>query len=39
MKIYGPYTGKDGRQRIVLYENGKRTTVSYPKYLLEQKNW
>ena len=37
MKIYGPYTGKDGRQRIVLYENGKRTTVSYPKYLLEQK--
>ncbi len=37
MKIYGPYTAKDGRQRIVLYENGKRTTVSYPKYLLEQK--
>ena len=37
MKIYGPYIGKDGRQRIVLYENGKRTTVSYPKYLLEQK--
>ena len=37
MKIYGPYTGKDGRQRIIVYENGKRTTVSYPKYLLEQK--
>jgi len=37
MKIYGPYTRKDGRQHIVLYEDGKRKTVSYPKYLLEKK--
>lgn len=37
MKIYGPYTRKDGRQHIIIYDNGKRTTLSYPKYLLEQK--
>ena len=37
MKIYGPYTRKDGRQHVILYENGKRKTISYPKYLLEQK--
>lgn len=37
MKVYGPYTGKDGRQRIVIYENGNRKTVSYPKYLVETK--
>ena len=37
MKVYGPYTRKDGRQHVILYENGKRQTVSYPKYLLEQK--
>lgn len=37
MRIYGPYTRKDGRQHIILYKDGKRTTVSYPKYLLEQK--
>ena len=37
MKIYGPYTRKDGRQHIIKYENGKRTTQSYPRYLMEQK--
>jgi len=37
MKIYGPYTRKDGRQHIVLVSDGKKTTMSYPKYLLEQK--
>lgn len=37
MKIYGPYTRKDGRQHIVIYENGKHKTISYPKYLLETK--
>lgn len=37
MKIYGPYTRKDGRQHVIFYEDGKRRTVSYPKYLLEQK--
>lgn len=36
MKVYGPYTRKDGRQHVILYENGKRKTISYPKYLLEQ---
>ena len=34
MKVYGPYTRKDGRKHVVLYENGKRTTMSYPKWLL-----
>ena len=37
MQVYGPYTRKDGRQHVVLYKDGKRKTVSYPKYLLEQK--
>lgn len=37
MKIYGPYTRKDGRQHLVLVSDGKKTTMSYPKYLLEQK--
>lgn len=37
MKVYGPYTRKDGRQHVILYENGKRTTQSYPRYLLEQR--
>jgi len=37
MKVYGPYTRKDGRQHVILYKDGMRTTVSYPKYLIEQK--
>lgn len=37
MKVYGPYTRKDGRQIVVFYKDGKGKTVSYPKYLLEQK--
>jgi uncharacterized C2H2 Zn-finger protein len=37
MKIYGPYTRKDGRQHVIIYENGNRKTISYPKFLLEQK--
>lgn len=37
MKVYGPYTRKDGRQHVILYENGTRKTISYPKFLLEQK--
>ena len=37
VKVYGPYTRKDGRQHVVLYKDGVRKTVSYPKYLLEQK--
>lgn len=37
MKVYGPYSRKDGRQHVVLYGDGMRKTVSYPKFLLEQK--
>jgi hypothetical protein len=37
MKVYGPYTRKDGRQHVIIYENGNRKTVSYPKYLVETK--
>jgi HNH endonuclease len=37
MKIYGPYTRKDGRQHLVVVkDNGRKTSLSYPKYLLEQ---
>lgn len=34
-KKYGPYKGKDGRLRLVLIFKNKRTTISYPKYLME----
>lgn len=39
MTVYGPYKRSDGRQHVILYdpETRKRKTVSYPKYLLEQK--
>jgi hypothetical protein len=38
MKVYGPYTRNDKRQHvIVIYDDGSRKTVSYPKFLLEQK--
>ena len=38
-KVYGPYTRKqDDRSHIViLFPNGVRLTVSYPKYLMECK--
>ena len=39
-QIYGPYTSKkDGRSRVVLVHKTtkKKTTLSYPKYLLELK--
>ena len=37
MKVYGPYTRKDGRKHVVVYrEDGVKTTISYPKYLMEQ---
>lgn len=36
MKVYGPYTRKDGRQTVVVVENnGVTRTVSYPKWLME----
>jgi hypothetical protein len=36
MKVYGPYTRKDKRQHVVIVENGKSRTVSYPKWIMEQ---
>jgi len=37
MRVYGPYFRKDGRQHVVIvYGDGSRRTVSYPKYLMEQ---
>lgn len=34
--VYGPYKRKDDRQIVVVvHRNGKRRTVSYPKWLLE----
>lgn len=35
-KVHGPYSKKDGRQIVIVVErNGKRRTVSYPKWLME----
>jgi hypothetical protein len=37
MKIYGPYTRKDGRKHVVIiYDDGRRQTKSYPRLLMEQ---
>ena len=37
MKIYGPYTRKDGRMHVVVVKDDKtKTTISYPKYLMQQ---
>ncbi len=37
MKIYGPYTRKDGRKQVViLREDGTKTTKSYPRILMEK---
>lgn len=36
--IYGPYLRKDGRKHVVIrYEDNSLRTVSYPKWLVEQK--
>lgn len=35
-KVYGPYTRKDGRQHMVIVSDDKKTTISYPKWLMEQ---
>ncbi len=36
-KVYGPYYRKDGRQHVIVhYKSGKKRTVSYPKWLMEQ---
>ena len=37
LKVYGPYTRKDGRKHVVIVNNnGTKTTKSYPRYLMEQ---
>jgi hypothetical protein len=37
MKVFGPYTKENGRKIVIVVQrNGKRRTVSYPKWLLEQ---
>lgn len=37
MKVYGPYTRKDGRKHVIyVSESGKRKTESYPRFLLKQ---
>src|SRR5579885_2659571 len=37
-KVYGPYYLKSGRQIVIVRnEDGTARTVSYPKYLMEQK--
>jgi len=35
-KVHGPYRRQDGRQIVIIVENnGKRRTVSYPKHIME----
>lgn len=37
MKMYGPYTRKDGRKHLcIVHDDGRKQTKSYPRYLLEQ---
>lgn len=36
MKVYGPYTRKDGRKHVIHYDGVTRRTQSYPRYLMEQ---
>lgn len=36
-RIYGPYLGKDGRYRVVLYDGNKRRTRQYSKIKMEIK--
>lgn len=35
--IYGPYLRKDGRKHVIIYDGKRRQTMSYPKWLMEQK--
>lgn len=37
MRVYGPYLRKDGRQHVIVITGSNRRTVSYPKFLMEQK--
>lgn len=36
-KIYGPYKNREGREHIIIiFPDGVRKTVSYPKYIMEK---
>jgi len=36
-KIYGPYTSKDGRQRVVIvFIDNSKKTISYPKFFMQE---
>jgi len=35
MKVYGPYSQKDGRLIVIHYDGHVRRTQSYPRYLME----
>jgi hypothetical protein len=35
MRVYGPYTRKDGRKHVVLWNGETTQTVSYPRYIME----
>lgn len=38
MKMYGPYTRKDGRKHVVIiHDDGRRQTKSWPRVLMERK--
>lgn len=36
MKVRGPYKRPDGRKIMSIDDNGKRTTISYPKFLVQE---
>lgn len=36
MRVYGPYTRKDGRKHVVLWDGQETKTISYPKYIMEK---
>lgn len=38
VRVYGPYTRKDGRKHVIVWwKKGKQRTISYPKWLTEQR--
>lgn len=37
MKVFGPYINNCNRLFVVIVNNGKKTTISYPRYLMEKK--
>jgi hypothetical protein len=36
MKLYGPYLRKDGRKHFLIKDGDNMTSLSYPKWLMEQ---